>query len=386
MKSFKMVGEWLWANTVYEAGENGADIICDRYAEMGITDIVLLVKGNLGRVCYLKGEVPMARSDYGGRDILQEVLDAAHTRGIRVHAWVCNSGDATFKEYDPEAGMYHYENGRDNNRINFYNEGYRTYIEKLVVEMLQNYDVDGFHFDYIRYNHLCNGWSDRDFAKLEAMGADISHIKEMIERTLGYNGRDEEPEYIFEQFRQGDADAHLIAKYRRGNVIAYAKKIAAAAREAKPDVILSAALMPEGAYDLAFADLHYGQNYADLSAVVDFIMPMTYSLDYHQDAAWVTKVAEGALEKGGKVLMGLQAYGTSTTEQLTSDVAAVRSLLENDASEAATENLLGIALFRTGEFSYVKMSQLGAEDLDQAMAKVREFMPDAGCVYIVCDK
>ncbi|MBR6683506.1 MAG: hypothetical protein IKL38_04120, partial [Firmicutes bacterium] len=74
MKTFKMVGEWLWANTVYEAGENGADIICDRYAEMGTTDIVLLVKGNLSRICYLKGEVPMARSDYGGRDVLQEVL------------------------------------------------------------------------------------------------------------------------------------------------------------------------------------------------------------------------------------------------------------------------------------------------------------------------
>ena len=258
--------------------------------------------------------------------------------------------------------------------------------EDSLPEVCRLYPVDGIHLDYIRYNHLCNGWSETDFANLQAMGADVSHIKEMIERTLGYNGRDEEPEYIFEQFRQGDADAHLIAKYRRGNVIAYAKKIAAAAREVKPDVILSAALMPEGAYDLAFADLHYGQNYADLSAVVDFIMPMTYSLDYHQDAAWVTKVAEGALEKGGKVLMGLQAYGTSTTEQLTADVAAVRGLLENEDAEVAGENLLGIALFRTGEFSYVKLSQLGAEDLDQAIAKAKESMPDAGCVYIVCDK
>lgn len=386
MKKFQMVGEWLWAEAVYEAGENGAEIICDRYAEMGTTDIVLLVKGNLGRVCYLKGEVPMARSDYGGRDILQEVLDAAHARGIRVHAWICNSGDATFKSAFPDAGMYHYENGRDNNRINFYNERYRTYIEKLVTELLCNYAVDGLHFDYIRYNHLCNGWSETDFANLQVMGADVTHIKEMIERTLGYHGRDAEPEYIFEQFRQGDADAHLIAEYRRSNVMSYAKKIAAAARAVKPAVILSAALMPEGAYDLAFADLHYGQNYADLSALVDFIMPMTYSLDYHRDSAWVTKVAKGALEKGGKVLVGLQAYGTSTTEQLNADAAAVRELLENDDAAAASENLLGIALFRTGEFSYVKMSQLEAADLDQAIALVRDSMPEAGCVYIVCDR
>ncbi len=386
MKTFKMVGEWLWANTVYEAGENGAEIICSRYAEMGTTDIVLLVKGNLGRVCYLKGDTPLARSEYGGRDILQEVLDAAHAHGIRVHAWVCNSGDATYKEHYPEAGMYHYENGRDNNRINFYDEGYRTYIEKLVTEMLENYDVDGFHFDYIRYNHLVNGWSETDFANLQAMGANVPHIKEMIERTLGFNGFEEDSGYIFDRFVEGDADAQLIAQYRRGNVISYAKKIAAAARAVKPDVILSAALMPEGAYDQGFADLHYGQNYADLSALVDFIMPMVYSSDYNQDAAWVTKVAKGALEKGGKVLVGLQAYGKSTTEQLMADAEAVRGLLENDDVAAAGENLLGIALFRTGEFSYVKMSQLDAADMEQAIAKVRDSMPDAGCVYIVCDK
>ena len=379
MKEFNRAGEWLWANTLYEAGSDGAEVICSQYADRGTTDIVLLVKGNLGRVTYLKGEAPLARSDFDGRDILQEVLDAAHARGIRVHAWVCNSGDATYKETFPEAGMYHYEKGRDNNRINFYDEGYRTYIEKLVTELLRNYDVDGFHFDYIRYNHLVNGWSETDFANLEAMGAKVPHVKEMIERTFGLCGREAEPDYIFEQYRQGDADAHLIAEYRRGNVMAYAKKIAAAARAVKPNVILSAALMPEGAYDLAFADLHYGQNYADLSALVDFIMPMSYSLDYHQDSAWVTKVAKGALEKGKKVLMGLQAYGISTTEQLTADIQAVRGLL-------ADENLLGIALFRTGEFSYVKMSELGVEEPDQAIAKVHESMPEAGCVYIVCNR
>ena len=398
VKRFKIVGEWLWANTVYEAGVDGAEKICSRYAEMGITDIVLLVKGNLGRIAYLKGEAALARSDYEGRDILQEVLTAAHAQGLRVHAWICHSGDATYKETFPEAGMYHYVKGRDNNRINLYDPGYRSYMEKVVTELLRDYDVDGLHFDYIRYNHLANGWSEIDFANLKAMGANVAHIQEMVERTLGFNDREAEPEYIFEQYNSGDPDAQLIAEYRRSNVVSYAKMIAAAARAVKPDIILSAALMPEGAYDLAFADLHYGQNYADLSALVDFIMPMTYSLDYHQDSAWVTKVAVGALEKGGKVLVGLQAYGTATTEQLNADAAAVRGLLSKEADAAVAdaeileaaagqeENLLGIALFRTGEFRYAKMSELGAEDLDQAMAKIREVMPGAGCVYIVSDQ
>ncbi len=386
MSQFGIVGEWLWANTVFEAGEDGAEQITNRYAEMGITDIFLLVKGNLGRVSYLKGETALQRSDYGGRDILQEVLTAAHARGLRVHAWICNSGDATFKSTYPDAGMYHYVNGRnDNNRINFYDEGYRAYIENVVTEMVRDYDIDGLHFDYIRYNHLANGWSETDFANLEAKGGNVPHVKEMIERTLGYNGFDEDSSYIFDRFVEGDADARLIAEYRRGNVVAYAKKIIAAARAVNPRLILSAAVMPEGAYDPSFADLHYGQNYSDLAALVDFIMPMVYSSDYDQDAAWVKKVAEGALEKGGRVLVGLQAYGKSTTEQLMGDVEAVRGLLESDDA-AVGENLLGIALFRTGEFSYAKMSQLGAEDLDQAVAMVRDAMPDAGCVFIVCDR
>lgn len=76
----------------------------------------------------------------------------------------------------------------DNNIINPYDEGYRAYMCDLVTELVTNYGIDGLHFDYIRYNHAANGWGETDIASLEAMGADIDHLKELIDASF-YDAR-----------------------------------------------------------------------------------------------------------------------------------------------------------------------------------------------------
>lgn len=63
------------------------------------------------------------------------------------------------------------------------------------------------------------------------------------------------------------------AQMRRDNVVNFATRLTNAVRAVNPDLIISAALMPEGAYSgdynvsgmdsVSFADLHYGQNYKD---------------------------------------------------------------------------------------------------------------------------
>ena len=46
------------------------------------------------------------------------------------------------------------------------------------------------------------------------------------------------------------------------------------------------ALMPEGAYeDIAFSDVHYGQNYQDAAGLYDYALPMAYSKAYEKDGA-----------------------------------------------------------------------------------------------------
>lgn len=346
----EIIGEWIWGDTLADAGVDGTKTIINRCAEMGITDIYLLVKGTSGTIGWLKTSYTdnLSRTD---RDILQEVIDLAHPHGIRVHAWVCNMEDKAYKAAHPESGMWHYVRGRDNNRINPYDEGYQAYMCSLVTELIQNYDVDGIHFDYIRYNHACNGWSDEDIANLEEMGADIDHLKAMIEATF-YTGGSGDGSTIFNAYNSGDQDALILAQYRRNNVVSYAEKIIATAKALDPDIIISAALQPDGATDPAFGDIHYGQSYDDAAKLYDYICPMAYSGDFGQDAAWVKATAEAALKAGNKIVMGLQAYFPTTSGKLMEEVNVVKEL-EQDAQVG--KNVLGYVLFRNSQFGYAKV-------------------------------
>ena len=94
--STAIVGKWLWGSTVADLGADGAEIMMSRCASEGITDVYLLVKGTGGKLGYLKTQYTdiLTRKN---RDVLQETIDAAHKRGIRVHAWICVVEDETYK-------------------------------------------------------------------------------------------------------------------------------------------------------------------------------------------------------------------------------------------------------------------------------------------------
>lgn len=346
-----IVGEWMWSSTIANMGENGAEIMMQRCAETGITDVYLLVKGTSGTLSYLKTKYTdnLARKN---RDVLQEAIDAAHKRGIRVHAWICNMEDSAYKASHPDAGMWHYIRERDNDKINLYDEGYRKYMTTVAAELAE-YDIDGLHLDYIRYNHLANGWSENDLAALKAMGANIDRVRELIETTLGYNGKTANSNYVFNAYNSGDKDAKIIAQYRRNNVKEYAKAVIDAAKKVNPNLIISAAMMPEGSYNEAYGDLHYGQSYDDAAELYDYVCPMAYSTNYGQSETWIVNIAKKAIDKGNNVVMGLQAYENATTARLTAEVKNMRNLMK-DAKYG--EGAFGFVFFRAGTLDYAKVS------------------------------
>lgn len=338
-----IIGVWMWGSTIADAGENGAETVMSKCAEMGITDVYLLVKGTGGKLGYLNTAYSdnLVRKE---RDILSEAICAAHSRNIRLHAWICNMEDSAYKAAHPDAGMWHYLRGRDSDKINLYDEGYRAYMSNVAHE-LASYDIDGLHLDYIRYNHITNGWSERDISALKAMGMDIERAKELIETTFGYHGRTADSRYIFDAYRQGDETARLIALYRRNNVKEYAKTLISAAKSVKPSLTVSAATMPEGAYDQAFADLHYGQNYRDAAELYDYICPMSYSTSYGKDEFWVEEISKNAADMGNKVVTGLQAFDNATPERVTAEKNGIFRIMK---TEEYSEKILGINLFRFG--------------------------------------
>lgn len=363
-----IIGEWMWGSTIADLGADGAEKIMTRCAEMGVTDVYLLVKGTGGKLGYLKTQYKNALSRTN-RDILQEAIDAAHARGIRLHAWICNMEDAYYKSQHNEAGMWHYIRARDNDRINLYDAGYREYMCNIAAE-LAAYDIDGLHFDYIRYNHLANGWSEVDIAALKQMGANIDRVKELVEITFGYHGRTANSSYIFNEYKKGDPDARIVAEYRRKNVREYAKAVIDAAKAVNPGLIISAATMPEGAYDdTSFADLHYGQSYDDTAQLYDYICPMGYSSSYGKTDTWIITLTKNSIDKGNKVVMGLQAYETATSARIMSEISRLKAL-SKDAKYG--ESTLGAVIFRTGTVDHAKLTY----DTQNKMITVKLFNVD----------
>ncbi|MBR5289157.1 MAG: hypothetical protein IKU34_11315 [Clostridia bacterium] len=324
-----ILGVWMWPQSIRERGAQHTVSLCRR---AGVTDIFFLVKGLAGTTAHLSRLAPACCE----RDLLDELLAAAHAQGVRVHAWLTSASDEHYKRQHPESGRCHYVRGKDNGLISLADGGYLHYMERIVRELCAGYAIDGLHLDYIRYNHLLYGWALEDLERYAAQGADIARLRAMMDKT--FIAEDKDPEHIFDAFRAGDKDALALARARRQDVVRFASRLIRAAREEKSDLLLSAALMPEGAYDdTAFADLHYGQNYEDAAALYDLALPMAYSKAYEKDSQWVRSVAQGTLRRGLKTVMGLHAYDGGTGPSLAGDIAAL------DVSSVS-----GICLFREG--------------------------------------
>lgn len=337
-----ILGMWMWPENVRLYG---AEKVISHCVRAKVTDIYFLTKGLAGTAAFKSALAPCDNE----RDLLGELITAAHAKGVRVHAWFTSASDEHYKKLHPESGRCHFIKGKDREHISLANEGYLNYMSDITRELCRSYDIDGLHLDYIRYNHLIYGWSEEDLSRYAAEGADTEHLKDMMRRM--YCATEKEENLLFDAYNAGDESALALARTRRKDVIRFARLLTDTARAEKSNLILSAALMPEGAYDnIAFSDVHYGQNYEDAAEIYDYALPMAYSKAYDQDGAWVRKVAEGTLRRGMKTIMGLHAYEGGTGLSLKEDIAA----LEGAPIE-------GICLFREGAtaLAYAREKEIG---------------------------
>ena len=138
------LGVWMWPQSVRERGAQHVVSVCRR---VGVTDIFFLVKGLAGTTSFQSQIAPACCE----RDLLRELLDAAHAQGMRVHAWLTSASDEHYKQLHPESGRCHYIRGKDNGLISLSDAGYLDYMERIVRELCAGCAIDGLHLDYIRY-------------------------------------------------------------------------------------------------------------------------------------------------------------------------------------------------------------------------------------------
>ena len=131
----------------------------------------------------------------------------------------------------------------------------------------------------------------------------------------------------------------------------FVKQIVSAIRAVNPNLIISAALMPE-CDDLKY---YYGQDYDVISKYMDAVLPMVYKGNYEAGSAWITSTSKWFVEhsKGAKVWTGLQGYESD------SNVVPLPSAeIKHDAEAALKGKADGVIIFRWGVTNFVDFKSL----------------------------
>ena len=130
-------------------------------------------------------------------------------------------------------------------------------------------------------------------------------------------------------------------------VTEFTRQLSVAVKKVNPNIILSAAVMPEiGKYNSKMTnnEYYYGQNITALAKYLDVICPMVYKGNYGQSSAWIKSTTAAfvkAINGNAKLWVGLQGYRSDNDETLLSI-----SELTKDCNNALAGGADGIGLFR----------------------------------------
>jgi len=300
----------------------------DWAADTGFTDLFLQVRGR-GDAYYRSAIVPRAEPLGGGDwDPLGEALPAARARGLRVHAWV-NVGIAWSGETRPRVPEHVARQHRDwfvwianrgrppRNMLEIPSkellrrdiEGYflnaahpevGPHLEAVVRELVATYDLDGIHFDYVRFPRRVRSLDPLSRTSFGAAGGvdPLTLVDPKSART-----------------RYGAAEAERLSAlwqaWSEEQVTGVVARLAGVAREVRPGIMVSAAVYPDPA--TARAELSQAWDLWLSERVIDVAVPMCYAADKKIARADLA-VARGAT--GGRLWAGLGVYNKPVGEAM----------------------------------------------------------------------
>ena len=164
--------------------------ILDQYKAAGINTVLFQTRVRASTIYpsaiepwteYLTGKV--GRSP--GYDPLQMAIDECHKRGMQLHAWVVTIPVGKWKQGATQL----LRKKRPRQIVHIGDEGFMNpempetaeYIAKCCREIVDNYDVDGIHLDYIRYPET---WGKRSKTTPDERRANITRIVKAIHREV----------------------------------------------------------------------------------------------------------------------------------------------------------------------------------------------------------
>jgi uncharacterized lipoprotein YddW (UPF0748 family) len=299
----------IWVQDDQASTPAKADQMLDEVARSGFDTIFYLVGG--GTVVYMSSLLPRNSDIPADYDPLAYVVQQAHAKGIKVQAWWAvgyTEASSKFRSLHPDWDIAKVSGiPSDEHWLNFSKPEVRRFVGDVVVEIAQNYKVDGIHLDYIRYP------------------------------APPPNGKINAADF----FSPNDVPDTVKEAYQRLKAV-------------KPQVELSAAVLAGQA-----ASANHLQNWAKWldGAYIDFVVPMAY---YGPDetAKLAGRIAEWkSLSRADLIVPGLSishSNGNGKTTPKTSDQLVEQIQLVRDAG------FRGVAIFDSDTITGDIMSRLSS--------------------------
>lgn len=336
-----------------------------RAAEAGFNTLIVQVRGRGDAYYRGRWEPPppaLARSGRrgGSYDPLERTIREAHRRGLRVHAWINTNlvanadtlpADSTHLVYrrpdllavpQPLARQLYAANPRDSSYLQAlaeYARAHRDHVEGLYLspaapevkehiysiwmDLVERYDLDGLHFDYVRYPA-----PDYDYSRVA-----LDRFRDWLAPHLPDTTRLRFAERAsFDPLVYTDSFPGAWDDFRRQQVTELVERIYYGVKKRAPRLLVSAAVFADtaSAHDRRFQDWQEWLR----RGILDVACPMAYtdSLPLFRERIHTAVETVG----GGRVWAGIGAY-RNTVDGTVAQIGVAREL-----------GAAGVALFSYG--------------------------------------
>ncbi|MBL51682.1 MAG: hypothetical protein CMG57_06970 [Candidatus Marinimicrobia bacterium] len=280
---------WDHINRYENADQNMDRVIkiMDDHVDANMNAVIFQVRQG-GTAYYHSSYEPWgyyAGYQYPGYDPLAFAIEEAHNRGLELHAWF-----NVFQTSSTHNGAPSTEHPewicRDQNGIPMTSyrslspglEEVREYTINVAMEIVQNYDIDGLHLDYVRWNEHTNSQRGSPTFQEELKRLDGSITENQFhDLSLNPSGR-----FLYDYEHPYSAGIpngfNSWEEWWRWSVTTFVKTLHDSIQSVKPHVKLSAAVL--GKYNWSGWQ-GYGTVYQDAAlwyneGYLDHIMPMSY--------------------------------------------------------------------------------------------------------------
>jgi uncharacterized lipoprotein YddW (UPF0748 family) len=324
----------LWVVRFTMTSEKAVRDMVQRAHDAGINTLIVQVRGRADAF-YASELEPRGESirEGDGFDPLALTVDLAHERGMAVHAWVNTHlvwGPAERPEspvhlvnahpdwlavprslarelasvdpLDPRFVDRLVRYARDNARTveGVYTSPSHPAVQDRVhavwLDLATRYDLDGLHFDYIRFPSADYDYSLGALERFRLWARSILDA----ERFAALDDA-----YASDLFAFVDGEPELWADFRRHHVTRLVERIYRDVKSVDPRLVISAAVIADP--DLAFADRFQDWGGWLRDGILDIAVPMAYTPDVERFQSLV-RAARGRAGHRQRVWAGIGAY------------------------------------------------------------------------------